>query len=118
VEEIVTSSNPANPARITMVLLLLCLIIKEFADWTEVFTHANTTIFAHLLHILLMIAKRAYHPLNKVSGHFMSLRWDRLIHILNIIVAMPTVKDFVAAGGSDATPPSVVRTPIVLETKW
>jgi hypothetical protein len=26
-------------------------------------------------------------------------------------VAMPTVKDFVAAGGSDATPPSVVRTP-------
>jgi hypothetical protein len=37
------------------------LIIKEFADWTEVFTHANTTIFAHLLHILLMIAKRAYH---------------------------------------------------------
>ncbi len=119
-EEIVTSSNPANPARITMVLLLLCLpkhmrwahsilqalvssivkhqshkqdiewteiieqleslmdrllqdlqreedvnlIIKEFADWTEVFTHANTTIFAHLLHILLMIAKRAYHLCN------------------------------------------------------
>jgi len=64
-----------------------------------------------------MIAKRAYHPLNKVSGHFMALRRDRLIHILNIIVAMPTIKDFIAAGGPDATPPSVVRTPIVLETK-
>jgi hypothetical protein len=40
------------------------LIIKEFADCTEVFTHANTTIFAHLLHTLLMIAKRAYHLRN------------------------------------------------------
>jgi hypothetical protein len=37
------------------------LIIKEFAGWTEVFTHAYTTVFAHLLHILLMTAKRAYN---------------------------------------------------------
>jgi hypothetical protein len=99
VEEIVTSSNPANPARITMVLLLLCLIIKEFADWTEVFTHAYTTIFANLLHILLMTAKRAYDPLDKVSGNFMALQWKSLIYILNVIVAMSTVKDFIAAGG-------------------
>jgi hypothetical protein len=110
-EEIFTSSNSANATSITMILLLLCLIIKEFAGWTEVFTHAYTTVFAHLLHILLMIAKRAYNPCNKVSGHFMALWRNRLIHILDLIVAMTTVKDFITAGGSDATPPSVVWTP-------
>ncbi len=98
------------------------------------------------------------YPCNKVSGHFMALWRNRLIHILHtmnthkrfqdtntasetkptqiqcpvqdsapkdghwthelklnanldLIVAMTTVKDFITAGGSDATPPSVVWTP-------
>jgi hypothetical protein len=29
----------------------------------------------------------------------MALQWTSLIYILNVIVAMSTVKDFIAAGG-------------------
>lgn len=71
-EEVVATTNSAYAAFITVVLLLLCLIIKELALVAEVSTHANTTVFAHLLHILLMITKRANNLLNAVPWNIMA----------------------------------------------
>jgi hypothetical protein len=74
----------------------------------QAITQSYTSKSSRCSRVLTSTNSNPTYPLNKVSGHFMALRRDRLIHILNIIVAMPTVKDFITAGGSDATPPSVV----------
>jgi hypothetical protein len=46
------------------------------------------------------------HPTTAIEH--MNLHTLKLNANLDLIVAMTTVKDFITAGGSDATPPSVV----------
>jgi hypothetical protein len=47
-EIILTPTNSADPTIITMKLLFPRIIIEEFADFTEIFPHSNTTVSANL----------------------------------------------------------------------
>lgn len=58
-KKILAATNSAYATFITVILFFLCLVIKKLALVTVVSTHAHTTVLAHLLHILLTIAKRA-----------------------------------------------------------
>jgi hypothetical protein len=96
-----------------VILLLSGLIIKELAFFAVIISHAHTTVFAHLLYILLMIAKQTDNLFDVVSWNIMTLFTVLLICILDLIVAVTTAKDFIAAWGSNFTPPSIMCTAMI-----
>jgi hypothetical protein len=112
-KEVFTAANSAYTTRITMVLLPHCLIIKEFALGAVVITHGNATILTHLLCILLVITKRADDLLNTVPWNIMALIVVNLVGILSFIVTVTTIKDLIAAGGSNSTSSPVMLASVI-----
>lgn len=71
-KKILAATNSAYATFITVILFFLCLVIKKLALVTVVSTHAHTTVLAHLLHILLTIAKRANDLLYMMPWNIMA----------------------------------------------
>lgn len=55
VEKIISTTNPADPTIITVKLFFLNIIIEEFADVAEIFSHFDATVCANLSNRLLSV---------------------------------------------------------------
>lgn len=111
-EEILRSSNSANPTAITMILFLRCIIIKQLASLTEVLSHAHTTVDTNLLNLLFSATKRAYHLFDFMAWHVMSMLLINIDIVLHLIMTMTAIKYFVTARCSDAAPSPIVQASI------
>jgi hypothetical protein len=57
----------------------------SFSILWQAITQNYTSMSPRCSRVLTSTNSNPTYPLNKVSGHFMALRWDRLIHILDTI---------------------------------
>lgn len=99
-EEVLTATNSANPTVITVELLFFSIVIIEFADIAEIFSHFDTTVGANLSYRLLCIANKTNYLFNVLT--------NKLVTVIDItqcasalVVTMATSEDFVATWSSD-----------------
>uniref|UniRef100_A0A0A9BIK3 Uncharacterized protein n=1 Tax=Arundo donax TaxID=35708 RepID=A0A0A9BIK3_ARUDO len=104
VEEVFLPSNSADAAIFAMVLLLVHVIVEEFARPAEVLPHANAAVAAHLRNRLLGVTDETDNRLNGVPVELVPV-------FRGLVMAMAAVEDVVAAGRADPAPPPVVLAP-------
>lgn len=99
-KEFLSATNSTNSTFITMKLLLLSIIIIEFANIAKIFPHVDTTVGTNPSNLLLLIANRTYHLLNVVPNNFMTiLVVAQRCH--GFVMAVAAWEDLVAAWGSN-----------------
>jgi hypothetical protein len=81
-EKVLTTASSADATLVAMKLLLRGVIVEELALGAEELAHADTTVFAHLLHILLVLAQWADHPLHTVSVNLVAFPIVLLVNVL------------------------------------
>lgn len=104
VEELFLPSNSADAAVFAMVLLLVNIVVQEFARPAEVLPHADAAVGAQLRDRLLGVTDETYNRFNGMSVELVPV-------FRGLVVAMAAVEDVVAAGRPDPAPPPVVLAP-------
>lgn len=104
---LLSAANPTNSTILTMELPLLNIIIIEFAYFTEVLPHINTTIRTNSSNWLLRVTDRTDDLFNVKTIEFMTIRGSAH-HIRSFVMTMATGVDLITARGSNLTSPTVM----------
>lgn len=112
VEKVFSPPNPADAASRAVELTLARIIVVEFADAAEVLPHAHPAALTHLMHLLLRVAQGAYDSIYFMAWDIVASQRGRLIAILELVMAVPTIEYFAAAGRSDFASSPIMRTTV------
>lgn len=113
VKEILPATNSTYSTTMAVILLFWDIIIKELAHFTEILSHTYTTTDAYLPYLLFSTTQGAYNLLHFMTWKFMPPNHISFNWILRFIVAVPAIKNLVAAWCSYAASPSVMWTPVL-----
>lgn len=107
VKIIFVTTNSTDPTIITMELSFCGIIIKEFANFAEIFPHIYTTVRANLSNWLFCVTNCTYNLFDIISIELMTIA-EVLQHIRGLVVTVATSENLVATWSPNLAPSPVV----------